>query len=148
MHQLHFIRDKQAISAADLTWTQYIFCGPSPGMFLLILCLSRMTSDKSHVSLLTARFRTRLFPHVFLKSFIDYLYHHNELYFPLCIFPTDWKQAAWLFVIQQFWNRRVHTILGSLQENANHYIQGPRKYFLFCHLYRVAPKVPERHYFR
>ena len=43
MHQLQVIRDKQAISAADLTWEQYIFCGPSPGIFLLILCFSLMT---------------------------------------------------------------------------------------------------------
>ena len=42
---------------------EYFFCGPSPGMFLfiIILCLSRMTSEISHGSLLTARFRTRLF---------------------------------------------------------------------------------------
>ena len=60
MRQLQVNRDKQAISAADLTWEQYIFCGPSSGMFLLILCLSLMTSDKSHGSLLSARFRTRL----------------------------------------------------------------------------------------
>ena len=61
MRQLQVIWDKQAISAAaDLTWEQYIFCGPSLGMFLLNLCLSLMTSDKSHGSLLTARFRTRL----------------------------------------------------------------------------------------
>ena len=60
MHQLQVIQDKQAISAADLTWEQYIFCGPTPGMFLLILCLSLMTSDNSHGSLPTARFRTCL----------------------------------------------------------------------------------------
>ena len=46
MRQLQVIRDKQAISAADLTWEQYIFCDPSPGMFLLILCLFLMTSDR------------------------------------------------------------------------------------------------------
>ena len=61
MHQLQVIRDTQAISAADLTWEQYIYCGlASPGMYFFILCLSLMTSDKAHGSLLTARFRTRL----------------------------------------------------------------------------------------
>ena len=37
MCQLWVIQDKQAISAAEITWEQYIFCGPydSPGMFLL-----------------------------------------------------------------------------------------------------------------
>ena len=60
MRQLQVIRDKQAISAADLTWEQHIYCGPTLGMFLLILCLSLMTSDKAHGSLLTTRFRTHL----------------------------------------------------------------------------------------
>ena len=32
MRQLQVIQDKQAISAADLTWEKYIFCGPSPGI--------------------------------------------------------------------------------------------------------------------
>ena len=34
MRQLWVIWDKQAISAAEITREQYIFCGPSPGMFL------------------------------------------------------------------------------------------------------------------
>ena len=60
MRQLGVIRDKQAFSAAEVAWEEYFFCGPSPGMFLFIPCLSRMTSEISHGSLLTARFRTRL----------------------------------------------------------------------------------------
>ena len=60
MRQLGVIRDKQAFSAAEVAQEEYFFCGPSPGMFLFIPCLSRMTSEISHGSLLTARFRTRL----------------------------------------------------------------------------------------
>ena len=60
MRQLGVIRDNQAFSAAEDAREEYFFCGPSPGMFLFILCLSRMTSEISHGSLLTARFRTRL----------------------------------------------------------------------------------------
>ena len=56
MHQLQVIQDTQAISAAEITWEQYIFCGPSPRIFLLILCLSLMASVKSNGDLLTARF--------------------------------------------------------------------------------------------
>ena len=59
MRQLGVIQDKQA-SAAEVAWEEYFFCGPSPGMLLFIPCLSRMTSEISHGSLLTARFRTRL----------------------------------------------------------------------------------------
>ena len=61
MRQLGVIRDKQAFSAAEVAREEYFFCGPSPGMFLFIPCLSRLTSEISHGSLLTARFRTRLF---------------------------------------------------------------------------------------
>ena len=60
MRQLGVIRDKQAFSAAEVVREEYFFCGRSPGMFLFIPCLSRMTSEISHGSLLTARFRTRL----------------------------------------------------------------------------------------
>ena len=60
MRQLGVIRDKQAFSAAEVAREEYFFCGPSPGMLLFIPCLSRMTSEISHGSLLTARFRTRL----------------------------------------------------------------------------------------
>ena len=60
MRQLGVIRDKQAFSAAEVAREEYFFCGPSPGMFLFILCLSHMTSELSHGSLLTVRFRTRL----------------------------------------------------------------------------------------
>ena len=53
MRQLGVIRDKQAFSAAEVTWEEYMymyfFCGPSPGMFLFILCLSQMTSEISLV---------------------------------------------------------------------------------------------------
>ena len=63
MRQLGVIRDKQAFSAAEVAREEYSFCGPSPGMFLFIPCLSRMTSEISHGSLLTARFRTRLLIH-------------------------------------------------------------------------------------
>ena len=52
---------KQAFSAAEVAREEYFFCGPSPGMFLFIPCLSQMTSEISHGSLLTARYRTRLF---------------------------------------------------------------------------------------
>ena len=44
IRQLGVLWDKQAISAAEITRKQYIFCGPSPGMFLLILCSCLMTS--------------------------------------------------------------------------------------------------------
>ena len=47
---------KQAFSAAELAREEYFFCGPSQGMFLLIPCLSLMTSEISHGALLTARF--------------------------------------------------------------------------------------------
>ena len=61
MRQLRVIRDKQAFSAAEVGREEYLFwCGLSPGMFWLIPCLSLMTSEISHGSLLTARFRTRL----------------------------------------------------------------------------------------
>ena len=59
-HASGVIRDKQAFSAAEVAREEYFFCGPSPGMFLFIPCLSRITSEISHGSLLTARFRTRL----------------------------------------------------------------------------------------
>ena len=62
MRQLGVIRDKQT-SAARVAREEYFFCGPSPGMFLFIPCLSRMTSEISHGSLLTVRFRTRLLPY-------------------------------------------------------------------------------------
>ena len=52
---------KQAASAAEVAREEYFFCGPSPGMFLFIPCLSQMTSEISHGSLLTARYRTRLY---------------------------------------------------------------------------------------
>ena len=51
---------KQAFSAAEVAREEYFFCGPSPRMFLFIPCLSRMTSEISHGSLLTVRYRTRL----------------------------------------------------------------------------------------
>ena len=51
MRQLRVIQHKQAISAAEITQEQYIYCGSSVGMFLLSLCLSLMTSVKSHGSL-------------------------------------------------------------------------------------------------
>ena len=54
MRQFGVIRDKQAFSAAEVAREEYFFCGPSPGMFLFIPCLSRMTSEISHDSLLTA----------------------------------------------------------------------------------------------
>ena len=60
MRQLGVIRDKQAFSAAEVAREEYFFCGPSPGVCLFIPCVSRMTSEISHDSLLTARFRTRL----------------------------------------------------------------------------------------
>ena len=60
MRQLGVIRDKQAFSAVKVAREEYFFCGPSPGMFLCTPCSSRMTSEISHGSLLTARFRTRL----------------------------------------------------------------------------------------
>ena len=53
---------KQAFSAAKVAWEEYFFWGPSPGMFLFIPCLSQMTSEISHGSLLTTRPRTRLLP--------------------------------------------------------------------------------------
>ena len=56
MRQLGVIRDKQAFSAAEVAREEYFFCGPTPEMFLFI----GMTSEISHGSLLTARFRTRL----------------------------------------------------------------------------------------
>ena len=56
MCQLGVIQYKQAFSAAEVTWEEYFFCSPSPGMFLFILCLSRMISEISHGSLLTARY--------------------------------------------------------------------------------------------
>ena len=55
---------KQAFSAAEVAREEYLFCGPSPGMFLLIPCLSLMTSEISDGFLLTARFRTRLKGHL------------------------------------------------------------------------------------
>ena len=58
MGQFGVIRDKQAFSAAEVMREEYLFCDRSPGMFLFIPCLSRMTSEISHGSLLTARFRT------------------------------------------------------------------------------------------
>ena len=36
MRQLGVIQDKQAFSAAEVTWKKYFFCGPSPGIFLFI----------------------------------------------------------------------------------------------------------------
>ena len=51
MRQLGVIRDKQAFSAAEVAREEYFFCGPSPGMFLFIPCLSRMTSEISLCSL-------------------------------------------------------------------------------------------------
>ena len=72
MHQLGVIRDKQAFSAAEVVREEYFFCGPSPGMLLFIPCLSRMTSEISHGSLLTARFRTRLLVPPNLRLYIPY----------------------------------------------------------------------------
>ena len=60
MRQLGVIRDKQDFSAAEVAREEHFFCGPSPGMLLFIPCLSRMTSEISHGSLFTARFRTHL----------------------------------------------------------------------------------------
>ena len=69
MRQLRVIRDKQAFSAAEVAREEYLICGPSPGMFLLILCLSLMTKSEALKypmvlcllrDLLTARFWTRL----------------------------------------------------------------------------------------
>ena len=61
MRQLGVIRDKQTFSAAVVVEREeYFICSHSPGMFLFIPCLSRMTPEISHGSLLTARFRTRL----------------------------------------------------------------------------------------
>ena len=36
MLQLGVIRDKQAFSAAEVAREEYLFCGPSPEMFLFI----------------------------------------------------------------------------------------------------------------
>ena len=60
MRQLGVIRDKQAFWAAEVAREEYFFSGPSLGMVLFIPCLSQMTSEISHGSLLIARFRTRL----------------------------------------------------------------------------------------
>ena len=60
MRQVGVIRDKQAFPAAEVAREEYFF-GPSPGMFLFIQCLSRMTSEITHGSLITARSRTLLF---------------------------------------------------------------------------------------
>ena len=62
LRQSRVIRDKQAFSAAEVAREEYVFVVLySPGMFLLMLCLSLMTSEISHGALLIARFRTRLF---------------------------------------------------------------------------------------
>ena len=45
MRQLGVIRDKQAFSAAEVAREEYLFCGPSPGMFLFIPCLSAITPN-------------------------------------------------------------------------------------------------------
>ena len=78
MRQLGVIRDKQVFSAAEVAREEYFFCGPSPGMFLFIPCLSRMTSKISHGSLRTARFRTRLFK--------DFIVCHHDLSFHFSLF--------------------------------------------------------------
>ena len=61
MCQLGVIRLNKPSQLLRSRWKNTFFCGPNPGFFYFFIpCLSQMTSEISHGSLLTARYRTRL----------------------------------------------------------------------------------------
>ena len=99
MRQLRVIRDKRAFSAAEVAREEYVFCGPSPGMFLLIPCLSLMTSQISYGSLLISRFRTCLLGYWFVSIVQSWNNNHTSCHWLTCYRPyaydvTEGRPAA------------------------------------------------------